>query len=275
MDNEQLRVIAVDWSGRERYASKRIWLAEAAGGQIVRLEPGRSREQLIRHLIDMSQANPNLVVGLDFAFSMPEWYLKHCCAESSRDFWRIVADNGENWLARCDWPFWGRPKKKQHTDYEPLRRTETNVNSTFGGRAFSTFQIGGAGAVGTGSLRGMPFLGALSDAGWSIWPFTASGLPMAIEIYPRLLTGAVRKSCRGCRKLYLDERYPELAREMFDLATSTEDAFDAAISALVMAEYSHSLVKLPQALDAIEVIEGRIWNAPGAVWVAKSRCPLH
>lgn len=275
MDNERLRVIAVDWSGREKYAAKRIWLAEAAGGQIVRLEPGRSREQLIRHLIDMSQADPNLVVGLDFAFSMPEWYLKHCCAESAGDFWHILADNGENWLARCDWPLWGRPGKKRHTDYEPLRRTETNVNAEFGGRAFSTFQIGGAGAVGTGSLRGMPFLRVLSDAGWSIWPFTTTGLPMAIEIYPRLLTGAVRKSCRACRKLYLDERYPELTREMFDLATSTEDAFDAAVSALVMAEHSRSLNELPKALDAIEVIEGRIWNAPSAIWVAKSTCSLH
>src|SRR5688572_2860177 len=108
----------------------------------------------------------------------------------------------------------GRPKKKRHTDYQPLRRTETNVNVNFGGRAFSTFQIGGAGAVGTGSLRGMPFLQVLLAAGWSIWPFMTTRLPMAIEIYPRLLTGDVRKSCTRCRKLYLNERYPELAREM-------------------------------------------------------------
>lgn len=275
MDNQRLRVFAVDWSGRKKYASKHIWLAEATGGQIVCLESGRSREELICHLIKMGRADPNLVVGLDFAFSMPEWYVKHCCAETAGEFWHVVACDGENWLANCDWPFWGRPGKPRHTDCEPLRQTEKTVLAKFGARAFSTFQIGGAGAVGTGSLRGMPFLQELANAGWSIWPFTATGFPMAVEIYPRLLTGAIRKSCKACRELYLNERYPDLTREMFIRAASTEDAFDAAVSALVMVKHWRTLAEQPRAVDAIEAIEGRIWNAPSAAWVSKHRCPRH
>ena len=37
-------------------------------------------------------------------------------------------------------------------------------------RPKSTFQIGGAGAVGTGSLRGMPHLLTLREAGCAVWP---------------------------------------------------------------------------------------------------------
>jgi hypothetical protein len=32
---------------------------------------------------------------------------------------------------------------------------------------------------------------------------------------------------------------------------------------------------LLQAADAIEAIEGRIWHAPGDVWVSSRRCPIH
>jgi hypothetical protein len=42
--------IAVDWSGAARGAERRIWLAEVAGGRLVRLECGRSRAELVRHL---------------------------------------------------------------------------------------------------------------------------------------------------------------------------------------------------------------------------------
>jgi hypothetical protein len=121
----------------------------------------------------------------------------------------------------------------------------------------------------------MPFLSELSAAGWSIWPFDAVRLPAAIEIYPRVLTGAVRKSCRPCRILYLEERYPNLSRDMFDLAVSTEDAFDAAVSALVMEGHGPTFHALRQAVDATEAIEGRIWNAPAEVWVSSRRCPVH
>ena len=59
------------------------------------------------------------------------------------------------------------------------------------------FQIGGAGAVGTGSIRGMPHLLTLADSGFTIWPFVSGGLPTVVEIYPRALTGPVNKGSHG------------------------------------------------------------------------------
>ncbi|MEX0750548.1 MAG: hypothetical protein WD359_07030, partial [Dehalococcoidia bacterium] len=62
----------------------------------------------------------------------------------------------------------------------------------------------GAGAVGTGSLRGMPMLHRLHAAGMHIWPYDDPGYPLVIEIYPRLLTGPVRKSSPQARARYID-----------------------------------------------------------------------
>ena len=71
--------------------------------------------------------------------------------------------------------------------------------------AKSTFQIGGAGSVGTGSLRGMPHLRRLRQAGFSIWPFHSASPWTVMEIYPRLLTGPVHKSSHEHRARYLGD----------------------------------------------------------------------
>jgi hypothetical protein len=124
----------------------------------------------------------------------------------------------------------------------------------------SIFQIGGAGAVGTGSIRGMPLLHRLYRAGARIWPFTDTGNPTLIEIYPRLMTGAVHKSDATARARLLANRYPRLAAEHVRLGTSSEDAFDAAVSALVMIEHVADLSSLAPEPDACARIEGRIWH---------------
>jgi predicted O-methyltransferase YrrM len=66
-----MRFIAIDWSGDRRGGAKEIWLAAAAGGRLARLENGRDREQVAAHLIAEAGRDPRLVVGLDFAFSLP------------------------------------------------------------------------------------------------------------------------------------------------------------------------------------------------------------
>ena len=70
-----LRTIAVDWSGAVSGAQRKIWLAEAVGGQITRLESGRDRAAIADFLISEASRTPGLVVGLDFAFSLPGWFL--------------------------------------------------------------------------------------------------------------------------------------------------------------------------------------------------------
>ena len=144
-----------------------------------------------------------------------------------------------------------------------LRRTDMGVPRTAGIAPKSIFQIGGAGAVGTGSLRGMPLLRELHASGARIWPCTAdSGWPTVVEIYPRLLTGAVRKSNAAARAALLARRYPDLDAEHHRLATQSEDAFDAAVSALVMIGHTADLAALSPEQDPELRLEGRIWH-PG------------
>lgn len=142
---------------------------------------------------------------------------------------------------------------------EHFRRTDSEVPSVDGIRPKSVFQIGGAGAVGTGSLRGMPFLKQLRDHGFTVWPFDAPRYPTVVEIYPRALTGVVNKGSEVDRAKYLDLYYPEIGSRFRGLGASSEDAFDALVSALVMAEHVSELTTLLPAEDDIDRLEGRIW----------------
>jgi hypothetical protein len=129
----------------------------------------------------------------------------------------------------------------------------------------SPFQIGGAGAVGTGTLRGIPFLPRLREAGFSIWPFDEPRLPMLIEIYPRLLTGPVRKSVREERVRYLRERLLRgvLTKRALTQAEDSEDAFDAAVSAARMGERRAEFTTLSRLTDDLRQLEGKVWGASG------------
>lgn len=84
-----MRVLAVDWSGARRGDGKRnTWLAEVVGGRIVRLENGRTREEVAQHLIAEARRDTRVVVGLDFAFSLPIWFLEERGFASARELWK-------------------------------------------------------------------------------------------------------------------------------------------------------------------------------------------
>jgi len=189
-------------------------------------------------------------VGLDFAFSFPEWFVvQRCGAGSIEELWRAVAEEGGGWLDRCEPPFWGRPGRSRPELEGHLRRTEELASEPAGSQPKSVFQIGGAGAVGTGSIRGMPHLLALREAGFSIWPFHEPRMPLVVEIYPRLLTGEVTKSDRASRENHLHGSYPEIPPELETRAASTDDAFDAAVSAVAMARHVEELSALRPSTD--------------------------
>ncbi len=258
--SDRLRFIAVDWSGAAKGDRQKIWLAEVAENRLVRLECGRSLSELTAHLADEAARDPRLIVGLDFAFSFPQWFVEELGAASIRELWGIVAERGEEWLRMCDMPFWGRPGRSRPELASHFRQTETHASG--GSQPKSVFQIGGAGAVGTGSIRGMPVLLELADRGFSIWPFDEVQLPLVIEIYPRLLTGAVVKSASDSRATFLRTHYPGLTAEIAGRAGSSEDAFDAAVSALVMAQHGQRILTLDPAADRDSRLEGLIWH-PG------------
>ncbi len=254
------RIIAIDWSGALAGASKKIWIAEARGGDLVFLEAGRSRDATTAWLIAEAAKGEPLVVGIDFAFSAPHWFLAEIGAMTAPDLWQAAIASAEEWLHACEYPFWGRPGRRcEVAPDKRYRRTEV------GSSAKSVFQIGGAGAVGTGSWRGMPSLQTLREAGFCIWPFDQAipGRSVALEIYPRGWSPGVKKSLLEERRRYLSAaRYPALSSGMRTRATTSEDAFDAAVSALGMEIDSAELAALPCIDDPQLRAEGIIWR-PG------------
>jgi hypothetical protein len=277
-------LIAIDWSGRKGPDQKKhIWAGVWRRGR-VELHSGRTRDQLRDWLIEFSMRQKKLVVGVDFCFSYPAWFLRELGAGSAIEFWDAVrAHHGDHWLSDAceDMRFWGRPRKKPPEFCGPfgadrmLRLADRECKlacyiadaveaaKVKGIAPKSPFQIGGAGAVGTGTLRGIPYLPELRDAGFSIWPFDKPRLPMLLEIYPRLLTGPVRKSVREERVRYLKERMPPgvLTNEALAQAENSEDAFDAAVSAIKMGERRAEFATLKRLTDGDRQLEGKVWGA--------------
>jgi hypothetical protein len=214
--------------------------------RLVDLRNGRTPAELVAWL---AGGDPRTVVGLDFAFSFPRWYCEQQGWESGRDVWTAVAQRGEELMAGP--PFWGRPGRPRRVA-DGYRRAEAGLG------AKSVFQVGGAGAVGTGSLRGMPFLLAL---GFTVWPFDEPGWPRVVEIYPRaLMQGSVRKSRWAERHAYVFEHFADQPGGLLERAAGSEDAFDAAVSALVMAQHADALASLRRSKDPTALIEGAIWR---------------
>jgi hypothetical protein len=112
-------------------------------------------------------------------------------------------------------------------------------------------------------------LARLHQAGFHLWPFQAAELPLALEIYPRLFTGAVVKSSRDARLAHLQQpRYARLPSDVLAKATASEDAFDALCSVLGMVEHAAHLNTLTQDCHPAARLEGAIWNPARVVYRA-------
>ena len=293
------RVVGVDWSGDQGPGQRRkIWAGvwTASTGKVL-LESGRTRVELMEWLVELARETPRMVVGFDFTFSYPAWFLRELGIASAPEFWRLVADGqGERWLHKdCeDGRFWGRAGSRRHGKkpaefsgehaHRMLRRAETvlkvraemtdplQIARIAGIAPKSVFQIGGAGAVGTASLRGMAGLLRLREAGFRIWPYDAPSVkkPLVVEIYTRLMTGAVTKSSEVARTEYLAKKrresglYAALSRGVMAKARGSEDAFDALVTALVMVEHRGEFARLRKTEDEVFRMEGHTW-VPGLV----------
>ncbi len=304
------RVVAVDWSGDKGPGQRKkiwagVWTRHAAGkvgGGKVRLEDGRTREELTAWLIAMAAETPAMVVSIDCCFSYPAWFLReHGCA-TVFDFWRhVAAGHGERWLgvgcveAERDLRFWGRPHKRppqfcgagyptmmRRTDME--NKVEQALEGGDAARAAlmkgiqpkSPFQVGGSGSVGTGSLRAMEWLLKLREAGFQVWPFDDAKLlgarpaPLLVEMYTRLLTGPVKKANAVARATYLkrrraeDELYAGLSRGVVAKAEGSEDGFDALVCCVEMVRWQSEFAGLKATEDETLRLEGETWR-PGVM----------
>jgi hypothetical protein len=271
-----VRVAAADWSGAARNEQSGLWLAEADtdSRQITALMP-LTRQQAGDHLLDLATTNGpgGLLVGLDFGFSLPAWYLDDQGIKTAADLWADT-DRLEGWLRDCQPPFWGRPGRRR-PDQAHWRRTELAMTP----RPRSVFQIGGAGAVGTASLRGMPVLHRLQSHGFAIWPFDPApdrhGGPIGVvgstdanagsaadatvvEVWPRLATGPVVKSSPAARQRWLSDpiRQAAIPAPFSTWCAASADAFDAVAAALALLDSP----PLPAVDDPVVRLEGWIWD---------------
>ena len=291
-------VVAADWSGDRSAAGQRrkiwagVWTASPTGkvdGGLVTLEGGRTRAEFCDWLIELSQETPRMVVGFDFCFSFPAWFVRDelGCADAPA-FWDLVErGHGERWLAAgCeDQRFWGKhPKPAEFCGdrlHRMLRATDIDCKLAAlipeaeraarvrGIGPKSVFQIGGAGSVGTASVRGMPVLRRLREAGFAVWPFDSPALkdarPLIVEMYTRQNTGPERKSKAEARAAYLlakrreDAAYAALSRAVMQRARASEDAFDALVSCMVMVSWRKEFASLAMPLDSEYKVEGWTW----------------
>jgi hypothetical protein len=77
---------------------------------------------------------------------------------------------------------------------------------------------------------------------------------------PRALTGPVNKGRWTGRHEFREQHFPEQPDPMREQAAGSEDSFDAAVSALVMATNAGQLAALEQLSDPFYAIEGKIWR---------------
>ena len=102
-----MRIVAADWSGRRTGERRFLWLAEVVDGSATRLW-NATRDEAATQLIEMAGVDADLVVGLDFCFSMPDWFLSAHSVSAAPELWADVY-RCEQWLRDCQPPFWGRP----------------------------------------------------------------------------------------------------------------------------------------------------------------------
>ena len=92
--------------------------------------------------------------------------------------------------------------------------------------------------------------------------------PLLVEMYTRLMTGAVAKSNEAARAAYLKARrrsdagYAGISRGVFAKAVGSEDAFDALVSVLEMVRYRGEFAGLKATTDEVLKLEGITWR-PG------------
>ena len=256
--------IAIDWSGAANEGGQRrhIVAATVRDGRVLDVVTGRTRAEVAHslHAIGIPGRDAPTFVGLDFSFSVPEWFARSHGCRSIGEVWALVAEHGERWLAECAPPFWGhRLTRCSLVTDDRFRVCEQRLRAS-GWQPKSVFQIAGAGAVGTGSLRGMPWLAWLRSRGFAVWPFDGIGACTALEVYPSLYAKVATKDAVGRAAHLAPLPAAVLGPREREMAIASDDAFDAVVSALAMWERRNELLSLQATTDATTALEGELWE---------------
>jgi len=244
--------VAVDWSGDARAESTthpKLWIAEAVDGELRSLAP-TSRTGAVDAIIEAAdRAGDGLLAGLDFSFAYPAWFMRELGCSSGPEVWGRTLDPSQP-------PFYGAKGTAAPPAERRYRETEVRLRAS-GRWCGSTFQVRGPGSVGTGTLRGLPHLRRLARAGLRVWPFDRHPGPVVAEVYPRMFTGPVVKSRADARAAaWAAARVPAPAA-LCELALGSEDAFDAALTAVALSRGGAAPTEPPP----VAAVEGWVWGA--------------
>ncbi len=224
------RYIVVDWSANStpKLGRDSIWIAQldTCGGESITNHPTRHSAE--HHLAELFEADGDstTLVGVDFSLGYPAGTVAALGVDGApwSAMWRLLAgcivDDARNTnnrfavaaelnakLTGTASPFWGCPPSAagdqlattKPADAGPLAsfRATEQVLRDQGWRPFSSWQLLGAGAVGSQSLLGIPMLERLRgrfDERFDVWPFTTglrppvlgAGAVVVAEVWPSM-----------------------------------------------------------------------------------------
>jgi molybdopterin molybdotransferase len=220
-------ILVVDWSGgNDRGPTPKkdaIWTALIDNGKAHAPQYFRNRDQLFIYLLALCQtkiaAGQTLLAAFDFPFGYPNGFAAritnspdplalwdHYAAQlidTPRHNTRFALANDINAALPGIGPFWFNATKQTlaHLPRKGGARTNTDfaekrVCETYAKGAFTCWQLGGAGAVGSQVITGMACLSRLRaqlSGQISVWPFEPITTPITLaEIWPSLFAAQIR-----------------------------------------------------------------------------------
>lgn len=224
------RIVVVDWSANStpKLGRDSIWVAHldpAGHTSLTNLPTRRQAEEFLGHLLE-TEPTMTTLVGVDFSLGYPAGTARALRADGTpwSAMWSLLTEdivdddrNANNRFAVAAEfnrrltgtasPFWGCPpssagrhltstKPPDSAPLAPFRATEEMLRER-GHRPFSSWQLFGAGCVGSQSLLGIPVLERLRarfGERVDVWPFTTgmllpvldAGAIVVAEVWPSM-----------------------------------------------------------------------------------------
>ena len=230
------QIVVIDWSANSspKRCIDSIWFAIQDGGSANTVNvPTRSAAEVLLH--DLLDAHPRrrTLVGVDFSLGYPAGTANALGLSGRRwsEMWSLIecrivdGDRNENnrfevaermngEMTGAAGPFWGCPPAAAQpnlTTTKPISdgslaqwRVVEQVLRSEGRRPFSSWQLFGAGCVGSQSLLGIPMICRLAQrygGRFDVWPFTTgleapvveSGSVVVAEVWPSLRSSSTAK----------------------------------------------------------------------------------
>ena len=237
------RFVVVDWSASStpKLGRDSIWIADhdQSGVRVTNVSTRAAAEDVLVELL-ASDSTSSVLIGVDFSLGYPEGTAASLGLTGTpwSAMWALLAEsivdddrNANNRFAVAAAlnakltggaaPFWGCPPAQVSSTLAATKscppgglaewRTVEALLRAHGRRPFSSWQLLGAGAVGSQSLLGIPMIARLGERlgkRLDVWPFTTGfdtptaddGAIVVAEVWPSMLTidtdGTVRDAAQ-------------------------------------------------------------------------------